>query len=99
MSQVEVVSWNRIGKRNRAHYFRPRTGRIGGSAIIFVSSAASRARNLARDRHLAGLTGFIDVLEADRALLLTEDACVQSRTQLTLNLVRLYKALGGGWQD
>ncbi len=47
----------------------------------------------------AGLTGFIDVLEADRALLLTEDACVQSRTQLTLNLVRLYKALGGGWQD
>ena len=50
-------------------------------------------------RHPAGLTGFIDVLEADRALLLTEDDCVQSRTQLTLNLVRLYKALGGGWQD
>ena len=45
MSGVEVVSWNRIGERNRAHYFGPRAGRIGGSAIIFVSSAASRARS------------------------------------------------------
>ena len=69
------------------------------ASLTNSAAAASRARNLARDRHLAGLTGFIDVLEADRALLLTEDDCVQSRTQLTLNLVRLYKALGGGWQD
>jgi len=34
---------------------------------------------------------------AQRSLLLTEDALVQSERTMTTNLVALYKALGGGW--
>ena len=45
-----------------------------------------------------GLTDFLDVLEAQRALFLTEDALVQSDRTISTSLVALYKALGGGWE-
>ncbi len=62
-------------------------------------NATRRASTLANDRYKAGLENFLTVLEADRALLAAEDAQVASQTQVSLNLVRLYKALGGGWGD
>ncbi len=62
-------------------------------------NATRRASVLASDRYKAGLENFLTVLEADRQLLLAEEAQVTSQTQVSLNLVRLYKALGGGWGD
>ena len=69
------------------------------ASLTNSATAAARASGLARERHLAGLTGFLDVLEAERSQFLAEEARVQSRTQLALDLVRLYKALGGGWEE
>jgi outer membrane protein TolC len=40
---------------------------------------------------------FIYVLDAQRALFVAEDNLVVSSTEVTANLIRLYKALGGGW--
>ena len=60
-------------------------------------NATRRASSLANERYKAGLENFLTVLEADRQLLAAEDAQVSSQTQVSLNLVRLYKALGGGW--
>ena len=60
-------------------------------------NATRRASSLASDRYKAGLENFLTVLEADRQLLSAEDAQVSSQTQVSLNLVKLYKALGGGW--
>lgn len=62
-------------------------------------NATRRASSLANDRYRAGLENFLTVLEADRQLLLAEEAQVISQTQVSLNLVRLYKALGGGWGE
>jgi NodT family efflux transporter outer membrane factor (OMF) lipoprotein len=45
----------------------------------------------------SGLVNFLDVLDAQRALLLFEENQVGSRGSVTQDLVRLYKALGGGW--
>ena len=39
----------------------------------------------------------LNVLEAEHALLAAQDNVVQSERRLSQNLVRLYKALGGGW--
>jgi hypothetical protein len=39
------------------------------------------------------------VLEAQRELNANEDLLAQSRTTQTVNLIALYKALGGGWQS
>ncbi len=62
-------------------------------------NATRRASSLANERYKAGLENFLTVLEADRQLLLAEEAQVISQTQVSLNLVRLYKALGGGWGE
>lgn len=62
-------------------------------------NATRRASSLANDRYKAGLENFLTVLEADRQLLLAEEAQVISQTQVSLDLVRLYKSLGGGWGE
>ncbi|HTF57926.1 MAG TPA: TolC family protein, partial [Planctomycetota bacterium] len=58
-----------------------------------------RAVRLVNDRYTKGLTAFLDVLEAERSLYGTQQQLAQSDVQLSLNLVALYKALGGGWQE
>ena len=59
--------------------------------------AAKQALELARYKYQTGLIDFITVLDAQRSLLAYEDQLVQSTGSITSNLVRLYKALGGGW--
>ena len=59
--------------------------------------AAQQATQLARDQYQAGLVDFSNVLDAQRTLLSFEDNLAQSDGAVTSNLVRLYKALGGGW--
>jgi len=63
-----------------------------------ATEAARQADLLARDRYQAGLVDFSNVLITQLALLSFQDELVQSDGAVTTNLVRLYKALGGGWQ-
>lgn len=58
---------------------------------------AKRAVDMAQHKYQAGLTDFSNVLEAQRSLLSFEDQLAQSDGAVASNLVRLYKALGGGW--
>jgi outer membrane protein TolC len=46
-----------------------------------------------------GQTDFLSVIEAQRALTLTEDALANSTGTVLTELVALYKALGGGWEN
>ena len=69
------------------------------ASLTKSANATRRASGLANDRFKAGLENFLTVLDADRQLLAAEDAQVSSQTQVSLNLVRLYKALGGGWGE
>jgi len=52
---------------------------------------------LAHDRYRSGLVDFLDVLEAERSLFTTQAHLAQSERAVSQSLVRLYKALGGGW--
>jgi len=67
-------------------------------ALTAATTSARSASDVAAYQYTTGLTGFSDVLEAQRSLLSFEDQLAQSRGTLLSNLVRLYKALGGGWQ-
>jgi outer membrane protein, multidrug efflux system len=58
-----------------------------------------RAVDLSMKLYLAGRTDFLNVLTAQRALFLNEEALVQSNRTLVTNLIALYKALGGGWEN
>lgn len=48
--------------------------------------------------YVEGRTDFLNVLNAQRSLLISEEAMAQSTNRLTTNLLALYKALGGGWE-
>jgi len=68
-------------------------------SLAKATNAANRAVLLARDQYLAGLVDFSNVLIAQRSLLSFQDELAQSEGSVVSNLVRLYKALGGGWKS
>lgn len=68
------------------------------------SLEASAAQNrealvLARQRYAGGITTFLDVLDAERALQQSELALADSTAAVSTDLVALYKSLGGGWEQ
>jgi len=66
-------------------------------SLTETTRAAQRAVDLAQYKYKAGLADFSNVLDAQRSLLSFQDQKAQSDGTVTSNLVRLYKALGGGW--
>jgi len=58
---------------------------------------AQKAADLAKNKYQSGLADFGDVLDAQRSLLLFEEQLVQSNGTLVMDMIRLYKAIGGGW--
>lgn len=61
-------------------------------------SASQLAVEMANERYSNGLTMFLDVLQAQEALFQTQRNLVDSKAELSTDLVALYKALGGGWE-
>ncbi len=62
------------------------------------SSAAERAVALAQTQYGAGLVDFETVLNSQRSLYVLQEQVAVSERDVTSNLIRLYKALGGGWK-
>ncbi len=68
--------------------------------LLRLNLAAESARNaalMARQRYDSGLVDFQVVLETQRSQLATQDSVASTQTDLAADHVRLYKALGGGW--
>lgn len=61
------------------------------------TAAAQLATDLADDQFKAGLVDYNVVLDARRSFQALEDELAVSRGKVTSNMIRLYKALGGGW--
>jgi len=66
-------------------------------ALTAATAAASLADQLVRDQYQVGLVPFNNVLDAQRSLLFLQGELAISSGAVISNLVRLYKALGGGW--
>jgi len=60
-------------------------------------NATQRSLDLVLTQYTAGLTDFQNVLDTQRTLLLREDELAVAEGFVIGNLVRLYRALGGGW--
>ena len=60
--------------------------------------AARQAVELVDTLYRTGLTDFQNVLDSQRTQFLQEDALAQSEGFVSQNLIRIYRALGGGWQ-
>ena len=61
-------------------------------------AANRRAVQMAQELYIRGLNDYLNVLDTQRALYITETEMAQSEATMASNLVALYKALGGGWQ-
>jgi multidrug efflux system outer membrane protein len=59
--------------------------------------ATQEAVNLVVVQYNTGLTDFNNVLDTQRTLFRQQDKLVDSQGKTVLNLIKLYKALGGGW--
>jgi NodT family efflux transporter outer membrane factor (OMF) lipoprotein len=69
--------------------------------VLYLQRAADAAANaalLARYRYSSGLIDFQTVLDTQRTQLSTQDGVAAASADLSADHVRLYKALGGGWQ-
>lgn len=62
-----------------------------------AATAASQAALLAQNRFSSGLIDFQTVLQTQRTLLTAQDSVASTSADLSADHVRLYKALGGGW--
>jgi len=60
-------------------------------------TANRKAVRISTQLYTEGQTDFLNVLQSQRALYLSQTAYVQSDTSLNQDLIALYKALGGGW--
>ncbi len=67
-------------------------------AILRAVAQNQRAVGLANDQYRSGIVTFLDVLNAERQLLSTQQQQLQAQTTVSTDLVALYKALGGGWE-
>jgi len=64
-----------------------------------ATAAAREASRLARLRFDGGAADFLEVLDAERALLDATDRMAQSDTRAALALVALHRSLAGGWSS
>ena len=68
-----------------------------GEALMSAVKSARTAAVLARERYSAGLIDFQSVLTSERTVLVLEESLARNQADGVLALIRLYKALGGGW--
>jgi NodT family efflux transporter outer membrane factor (OMF) lipoprotein len=61
--------------------------------------AAKRSVELVRSLYSSGLTDFQNVLDTQRTLFNQQDQLAASRGQVVIDIITLYKALGGGWYE
>ena len=67
-------------------------------SLLEASAVNRRAVRLANDLYGQGLVAFLNVLDAERTFYTSEIELAQSEANMAVNLVALYKALGGGWE-
>jgi NodT family efflux transporter outer membrane factor (OMF) lipoprotein len=77
-------------------YAREQTRR---QSLADAVQANQQALEMASQLYQSGLADFLRVLESQRSLYESQDALAQSESTVILNLIKLYKALGGGWES
>jgi NodT family efflux transporter outer membrane factor (OMF) lipoprotein len=67
-------------------------------SISAAADADRRAVRLSDDLYKKGLASFLEVLDAQQNLYATQAELARSEAGVSLALVALYRALGGGWE-
>lgn len=71
----------------------------GQDAVNRATESAHKAAEIAKTRYEAGTSPYLEVIEANRTLLVTERTRAQLIGQRLIASISLIKALGGGWEQ
>lgn len=63
-----------------------------------AADAARRSTEIASIQYREGAVDFQRVIDSERSLVAQQDRWTDSRGQIALSLIAMYKALGGGWE-
>lgn len=92
--QTVLKAWHEVVNALVAY----RTERERHATLEAQAKHARSALDLAQARYKDGVAQFITVLDAERTLLQAQQQAATSATNVAVDLVALYKALGGGWE-
>ena len=67
-------------------------------SLVTAAEASQQALDISQQLYQNGLVDFLRVLDAQRSLYANQEALVLSDRDVALDLVALYKAMGGGWE-
>jgi len=97
-ASYEGVALNAVREANDA-LIVVRTARDEAVAQATQANALRAALELATVRYEAGLSTYLDLLDAQRSLFFAELAASQAQLGELRAAVQLYKALGGSWRE
>ncbi len=85
-AEVEDAMVSFLQSKEQANYFRDGV------------KSSQRALDLSLIQYREGITDYQRVLDSTRSITLQQDQYVQTMSNISISLVAMYKALGGGWQ-
>jgi multidrug efflux system outer membrane protein len=68
------------------------------SSVQFLAETLRDQSRLANERYVGGVSSYLEVLDTERQRLSAEQQLAQAQRDVLTSVVRLYQALGGGWQ-
>jgi outer membrane protein TolC len=74
-----------------------RDDRLRFASLQRAAASASSAALMARQRYSSGLVDYQTVLDTQRSQLTAQDSEASANADISADHVRLYRALGGGW--
>ena len=77
-------------------YAKRKESRVQQEALVVAARDAARLANI---RYTGGVSSYLEVQDSERQAFDAELGVVRTYRDELLAVVRLYKALGGGWQE
>ena len=94
--QTVLRAWHEIDDQLTAYNASQRRRRDSLAEAVRQNQIALRT---AQQQYVEGVADFVNVLTVQGALLATQEQWVESSTGVSLAMVGLYRALGGGWES
>jgi NodT family efflux transporter outer membrane factor (OMF) lipoprotein len=92
--KVVLSAWHEVDNALTAY----QTVQLRRDRLVQAVAQNQRALGLAQSRYQEGVADFLQVLTAQQNLLSTQQQLALATTNVSNNLVAVYKALGGGWE-
>jgi len=93
--QTVLAAWRDVDNALTAY----RNEQTRHDGLVREAAADQRSLELARSQYRSGLVNYISVLDAQRRALSSQLTVTESTARVSSNLVQLYNALGGGWEQ